>query len=522
MPKVRVIQATKGTLANKLPVAAYCRVSSNSEDQRHSFVAQVREYTARIAENDKWELAGIYADKGITGTSAQKRPEFQRLIEDCRQGKVKRILTKSISRFARNTQECLEYVRELKMLGVSVYFEKEGLDTADIAGELLISVFGSLAQEESSSIGSNMRKSYEYRMQSGKFIGNIAPYGYRWNNRSLEIYEPEAEIVRWIFNSYLNGIGRAQIARELNQRENSRNMWYVTTIQYILNNERYIGDALLQKKYTTEIYPKQEKRNRGDVPQYYLVESHPPIISRDTFERARRLCQRRRNPQVTTSSATDNNNTFFRKKAYCAECGRALRRKKQNSGYVSWVCSRHDESKMLCPTPPVAEAVLLNSYKNMVGILLSSIDKILLPMAVQLRRLRERSIMGNEDINALNQQILSLTEQLHAVSKLHNLNILDVSAYREKINALNSLLDEAQRKRKLLISGTIEDDTLEKTEKLISILQDMMQAPTSLEDGEVFEQIVDKVLVGRNKKIVFQLINGLELTGSEGNNDGEK
>ena len=231
MPKVRVIQATKGTLANKLPVAAYCRVSSNSEDQRHSFVAQVREYTARIAENDKWELAGIYADKGITGTSAQKRPEFQRLIEDCRQGKVKRILTKSISRFARNTQECLEYVRELKMLGVSVYFEKEGLDTADIAGELLISVFGSLAQEESSSIGSNMRKSYEYRMQSGKFIGNIAPYGYRWNNRSLEIYEPEAEIVRWIFNSYLNGIGRAQIARELNQRENSRNMWYITTIQ---------------------------------------------------------------------------------------------------------------------------------------------------------------------------------------------------------------------------------------------------------------------------------------------------
>ena len=143
-------------------------------------------------------------------------------------------------------------------------------------------------------------------------------------------------------------------------------------------------------------------------------------------------------------------------------------------------------------------------------------------MAVQLRRLRERSIMGNEDINALNQQILSLTDQLHAVSKLHNLNILDVSAYREKINALNSLLDEAQRKRKLLISGTIEDDTLEKTEKLISILQDMMQAPTSLEDGEVFEQIVDRVLVGRHKKIVFQLINGLELTGSEGNNDGEK
>ncbi len=518
MPKVRVIQATKGTLADKLPVAAYCRVSSNSEDQRHSFVAQVKEYTARIAENDRWELAGIYADKGITGTSALKRPEFLRLIEDCRQGKVKRILTKSISRFARNTQECLEYVRELKMLGVSVYFEKEGLDTADIAGELLISVFGSLAQEESTSIGGNMRKSYEYRMKSGKFIGNIAPYGYRWKDRSLEIYEPEAEIVRWIFDSYLNGAGRAQIAHELNQRENSRTVWYVTTIQYILNNERYIGDALLQKKYTTEGYPKQEKRNHGDVAQYYLAESHPPIISRDTFERAQILCQMRRNPQVSIPPAK----TYLHKQIYCAECGRALRRKKQNSGYVSWVCSRHDESKSLCPSPPVAEVIVLNAYETILSILKASMDTLLLPMATQLRHLRERSIMGNEGINALNQQILSLTDQLHAVSKLNSLNILDVAAFRERCNALNAQLDEAQRKRKLLISGTVKDNKLEKTEELISILQDVSQDPTSLEDGGVFEQIVDKVLVDRNKKIVFRLINGLELTGAEENGDGEK
>lgn len=520
MPKVRVIQATKGTLADKLPVAAYCRVSSNSEDQRHSFVAQVKEYTARIAENDKWELAGIYADKGITGTSAQKRPEFQRLIEDCRQGKVKRILTKSISRFARNTQECLEYVRELKMLGVSVYFEKEGLDTADIAGELLISVFGSLAQEESTSIGGNMRKSYEYRMQSGKFIGNIAPYGYRWRDRSLEIYEPEAEVVRWIFNSYLNGIGRAQIAHELNRQESNRNTWYVTTIQYILNNERYIGDALLQKKYTTEVYPKQEKRNHGDITQYYLAESHPPIISRDVFERAQRLCQRRRNPQKANLSTSDA--AYLHKKIYCAECGRALRRKKQKSGYVSWVCSRHDESKTLCPSPPVAETMIMSSFENMTNLLMASIDTLLLLMATQLRRLRERSILGNEDINALNQQILSLTDQLHAVSKLHSMNILDISAFREKSNAINAQLDEAQRKRKLLISGTVKDDKLEKTEEIISILQDIKQSPASLEDGGVFEQIVDKVLVDKDKKIMFRLINGLELTGAEENSDGKK
>lgn len=156
MPEVRIIQATKESSAVKLPVAAYCRVSSNSEDQRHSS-AQVREYINRITKNQSCELAGIYADQGISGIRANKRPEFQRLIEDCRQGRIKRILTKSISCFAQNTQECLEYIRELKMLGVSVYFEKEVLDTDSVTGEMLISVIGSLAQEESISMPSSIQ-----------------------------------------------------------------------------------------------------------------------------------------------------------------------------------------------------------------------------------------------------------------------------------------------------------------------------------------------------------------------------
>lgn len=521
MPKVRVIQATKGTLADKLPVAAYCRVSSNSEDQRHSFVAQVKEYTARIAENDKWELAGIYADKGITGTSAQKRPEFQRLIEDCRQGKVKRILTKSISRFARNTQECLEYVRELKILGVSVYFEKEGLDTADIAGELLISVFGSLAQEESASIGGNMRKSYEYRMKSGKFNTCFAGYGFRLSDNGLEIIESEAEVVRWIFSSYINGMGTQAIAAYLSENailtRSGNTYWGKRLIDYILGNERYMGDALLQKRYHTQGTPPKDMRNKGEVPQYYVQDANPAIISRETFEKAQKLRATRR--AISDDPPAESP---LRKRVQCQECGATFRRRASKTGRVTWSCYKHDENKALCPTMPVMEANILSAFQNVIILLTASMDTLLLPMVAQLRRLRERSIMGNEDINALNQIILSLTDQLHAVSKLHSMNILDISAFQEKSNAINAQLDEAQRKRKLLISGTVKDDKLEKTEEIISILQDIKQSPASLEDGGVFEQIVDKVLVDKDKKIVFRLINGLELTGAEENSDGKK
>lgn len=521
MPKVRVIQATKGTLSDKLPVAAYCRVSSNSEDQRHSFVAQVKEYTARIAENEKWELAGIYADKGITGTSAQKRPEFQRLIEDCRQGKVKRILTKSISRFARNTQECLEYVRELKILGVSVYFEKEGLDTADIAGELLISVFGSLAQEESTSIGGNMRKSYEYRMKSGKFNTCCAPYGYRLSGTTLEIHESEAAVIRWIFESFLNGKGRYQIVSELNEKRvpsPNDSTWQMGTLYYILDNERYCGDALLQKTIALDGLSHKRQRNKGQSEQYYVESSHPAIVPPEIFLKVKEL---RRNRDIKKRIIT-RKVPLLHRKIKCTCCGQFFKRRERKAGKVAWVCSQHDIDKTLCPSPPVAETMIMSSFENMINLLMASIDTILVPMAAQLRRLRERSIMGNEDINALNQQILSLTDQLHAVSKLHSMNILDISAFREKSNAINAQLDEAQRKRKLLISGTVKDDKLEKTEAIISILQDIKQSPASLEDGGVFEQIVNKVLVDKDKKIVFRLINGLELTGAGGNSDGKK
>ncbi len=519
MPKIRVIQATKGALADKMPVAAYCRVSSDSEDQRNSFAAQVKEYTRQIESNEQWALAGIYADKGISGTSAHKRPEFLRLIEDCKQGKVKRILTKSISRFARNTVECLEYVRELKALGVSIYFEKEGLDTGGLSGELMLAIFGSIAQEESTSISGNMRWSYEKRMKAGEFIGTVAPYGYRWKDGSLEIYEPEAEIIRWIFESYLNGVGPTEITSRLKSSMAGQRKWIENHVRYILSNERYAGNSLVQKRYTSQTLPTRRIRNTGEVPQYFVENSHPAIIPIAMYEKAQRLREQR---NLNASECAKK--TVLHDRFRCAECGSSMKRKVSAAGNVSWVCRKHNRNSKECATLPVAETKVHMAFLLVYRIIKSNLDSILIPMANQLRLLGERAILQNEDINALNAQILKLTDQLHAASKLHSMNFLDTESYYEKANVMNAQLDEVQKKRQQLVKGITKDDgeALEKTERLIETLKAAPDNLSSLEEGDVFSNIAEKVLVNKNKRIIFRLINGLELTGWEGIEDGKE
>lgn len=282
-PQVITIAPTKQDSAVKLRVAAYARVSSASDDQLNSFASQTQHYISLISSNENWSLVDIYADEGITGTSVDKREDFKRLMADCRRGLVDRILVKSISRFARNTTECLEAIRELKALGVGVHFEKENIDTATMSGEMMTTLFASFAQAESESISSNMRWSYQKRMQRGEFITCSAPFGYHLNNGMLEIDEAEATVIRLIFDRYLSGISMADIADEITQlgfpTRAGMPYWQYSTVYYILQNERYAGHALLQKFYATDTLPFQKKRNHGQRDKYYISNSHPPIVS---------------------------------------------------------------------------------------------------------------------------------------------------------------------------------------------------------------------------------------------------
>ena len=248
------IPATQPEEEIVLRVAAYCRVSTDSDDQLNSFAAQNAHYNNLIKSHDRWELVDIYADEGITGTSAKKRGDFQRMLEDCRKGKIDKILVKSISRFARNTKDCLEAVRELRTLGISIFFEEHNIDTRMVSSEMLTSVIAACAQAESESISQNMKWSIQKKMQNGTYVASSVPFGFRRINGNLVVEESEARYVRYAFSNYLAGKSTTDIAKEFTAQSvadpalGSRK-WFFQAIVEMLKNEKYIGDAMYQKTY---------------------------------------------------------------------------------------------------------------------------------------------------------------------------------------------------------------------------------------------------------------------------------
>lgn len=385
MPEIRIIEANaRGR--KKLRTAAYCRVSSNSADQLASYHAQVSYYTQLIGDNPEWELADIYADEGLTGTRTDTREDFQRMMRDCARGKIDRILVKAISRFARNTRDCLGSVRQLRLMGVSVYFEKERIDTAGQGGEMFLSMYSAGAQQESVSISQNQRWSYERRMKRGEFITCSAPYGYRLAGRELLIHEPEAEVVRRIFREYLCGRSKQQISDGLNaDPATKRTVWRSSYISLLLMNEKYAGNAIVQKTYTTDTLPFTKVINRGEKQRYHVQNSHPAIISPENFATARALAARREVSKSASASYT------FSKRIRCVHCGQAFKRRVQN-GKVSWTCYTHHQKAALCPAPPIQELDIHAAFVRMHNKLLHSRRYILGPLLSDLRELSAKAV----------------------------------------------------------------------------------------------------------------------------------
>ncbi len=283
----------------KVRVAAYCRVSTDTDEQATSYEAQVEHYTEYINKNPAWECAGIYADDGISGTNTKKREEFNRLIDDCMNGKVDMVITKSISRFARNTLDCLNYIRKLKDKNIAVYFEKEGINTLDAKGEVMLTIMASLAQQESESLSHNVRLGLQYRHQQGKVQVNHTRFlGYdKDEDCNLIINKEEAEVVKRIFREYLEGqsyniIGKGLTADGIKTGAGGE-LWRPSTLRKILKNEKYMGDALLQKTVTTDFLSKKRVENKGLVPQYYVENNHEAIIPKELFMRVQEEMARR-------------------------------------------------------------------------------------------------------------------------------------------------------------------------------------------------------------------------------------
>lgn len=335
----------------KLRMAAYCRVSTDQEDQLHSFDAQVNYYKKYIEEHEQYELADIYADEGISGTNVRKRVQFKRMIEDCRQGKIDIVITKSISRFARNTQDCLTYMRELKNLGIPIIFEKENINSMESTGELLFTILSSLAQDESRNISENCKWGIRTKFKKGELHLNTSNFlGYdKDENGKLVINPEQAKIVRRIYDQFLGGRNPQEIAEELERMKvpgcNGQTKWYASTVIGILKNEKHKGDALLQKTYTADFMTKKQVRNNGEIAQVYIEDNHEGIIDKEMWEAVQEEFQRRdafmeRHGLKRYTYGADSNP--FTCKIFCKECGRSYNRHAWKSrGIAQWQCKGH-------------------------------------------------------------------------------------------------------------------------------------------------------------------------------------
>ena len=502
MAEITIIPA-KNRFDEVVRTAAYARVSSDSEDQLNSFAAQIRYYTELLSNSTDAVFVDMYADEGISGISAAKRTDFQRLMSDCRKGKIDRILTKSVLRFARNTPECLAAVRELKTLGISVYFEKENIDTAEISTEMMLALYSQFAQEESMSISRNCRMGVHKRMMDGTYKTASTPFGYNYVDGKLQINPEKAEIVKQIFSWYVSGIGLSEIAARLNSQGVRKEVWRHGTIRCILTNEKYIGDTLLQKRFTTDTLPFKAVRNRGEKEQYYVKGTHEPIVEKSVFDNAQKMLAERDKPSGLAKEPSP-----FSKKIICGNCGATFRRKPRKS-CVCWVCRKHDEAAENCTIRQIKESEFQAAFVRLWNKLQAHYKAVLALMLRQLETLSEREKSGNIQLANLRKEIAEIKQQIHMLAVLNSQGTLDGAYFTKRTQELDRKLLTAQKR----LHANLDDkdgERLDELRKLIGIFDRAEPIPDF--DEIKFGKVVEKITVLSETEIRFDLIGGIGFT----------
>ena len=465
-------------------VCAYCRVSTGSAEQKNSFEAQVQYYTRFIEEKPNWILVGIYADEARSGTKVKSRDRFQQMIQDCRQGKIDLILTKSVTRFARNTVDSIHTIRMLKELGVEVYFEKERVGTLSQKSEQLLTILSSIAQGESESISTNSRWSITRRFQNGTFTIGSPAYGYQNDeNGNLIIQPEEAVIVRRIFDEYLGGKGSYAIAKEL-QAEGvptirTAKLWQDSVIKGILQNPVYEGDLLYQKTYTTEGVPFTKKHNHGELPKYLVSDNHEPIISREEAEAVRQIYEYRRQKHHM-----------------------------DNVEIYQWSCRQHITDITKCRQKPIREDVIRQMFVNMWNKLAGHAEDVLLPLLAVLKAV-PNDMEQEQELLTLENRIQDLKQQSHWLQKVLSDGDIGSAVFIERRNQLDTELEEISRRKQFLKEQNLMEQEIAQTEYLLTVFR---TRPVIIEefDEELFRLIVERIRVYPNR-LCFELKNGLEL-----------
>lgn len=491
----------------KLRTCAYCRVSSDSADQLNSYSKQVSYYTKSIKANSDYDFVDVFADKGITGTRADQRVEFQRMIKLCEQGKIDLIITKSISRFARNVPECLDYVRKLKRLGVGVIFEKESINTLRLGDELMLSTFSAIAQEESLAISQRLRQANIERMKRGEYVAGTSPFGYRMVNKELQIYEPEAEIVRDIFRAYLSGASINELARDMtNKNVEKRNVsdWNYVTVHYILTNEKYIGNTMFQKTYTTETLPFIKRINKGHKDKYYAEGTHDAIIDRETFERVQKLLKERSNQY---GFSNPNKSYPLTKKLRCQICGANFVRR-TNKGNTIWSCSNHEKGKEKCAAKRFREEDIYNSFIRMFNKIFSYNRSILKGTLKQLEYIIDNKKRNNSIIKEQNKSLIEFLDKKMMLEQLRNKGYVKDEMYYAQIKAIENSIKACKAEKEQMLETQMEE-TYHYVRKLTETVLMYGKKMVSF-DSEIYDKIVKQANVSPDGTIEFELIGGMK------------
>lgn len=505
-----------------LRVAAYCRVSTDDEDQLNSYEAQVSYYKKYISQNPQWRFVDIYADKGITGTAVDKRENFIRMIKDCEKGKIDLILTKSVSRFARNTVDALQYVRKLKAKNIGVFFEEQNCNTLNEDSEMFIGIYSVIAQTESENISANVKWGIQKRMRNGTYACQFKILGYEKNNGEVVIIPEEAEIVKTIFSKYLDGYSIDQLKEYLEttgmKTKQGKSEWSKATIKSMLTNEKYTGDVLFQKTFRVDCISKKTVINRGEKTRYLVSNHHPAIIDRDTFrlvqaEIARRSNKSKKSDKAITKQGKYSGKYVLSELLVCGECGSPYRRRIKSDGnekVVYWRClNRIEHGKEACPhSKGIREDELQAAICRALANAINNEE------VCSLINSNLKYALSNDDnsldIFTLETNIHRLQEEADEIMKLWTSSGSNGEKYEAEIEKLYEQIKALREQLELSKSKAEANDSIAEASRLTELFASKANMFDEFDDI-IVHNMVERIVVCENKDIEIALKCGFKI-----------
>ena len=504
------LRANLSEMIQKENVTYYARVSTDMNEQEESYEKQREYFENYIKLRPEWNYVEGYADQGISGTKAQQRPEFMRMIEDCRKGKINRILVKSISRFARNTVDTLHYIQELKELGVSVWFETQGIDTMTPNGEVLITILAALAEQESRTISTNVKWGYQKRFKDGKVIINHRfILGYTKVGKEYVVVEDEAKIVRRIFLDYLSGKSARQICDELNQEGTPTKRgceWTPSTVLNMLSNEKYTGNAILGKTFQVDVLSKARVKNKGQGTLYYVENSHPGIVSQEVFDMVQKEKERRLSlrSSVNTGKGKYSSKYPLSGLLVCGDCGSKFRRYGRTiaSGefITTWVCIQHQKDISKCKMLPLKEVDVLEAYKRVVTRFSGDLADVLDVVKESINE--ELKAENIADLTPVRERLTETRKQIMELFKDKKAGAITNEEYNKKYDELSRVVRKLEEEEKN-ISANNTNDYIRK-EQLKEINAILSDESVDLLDSQIMRTLLNCIKVIDKHTVEFQ------------------